>query len=206
MIKHRASWPQALTMLLACAAVFLAGYQLTLRHAMHQPSLPSSAVGWDAWVPFWPPSIVVYCSINLAYALAFLMPQDATRLQTLSIRLLGVQLAAFACFWSWPMRMHRVWPPTLEPWHRWFQWLSSFDDRGNLLPSLHVAILGVLWAHYRTRCAASNARWACDAWALCVLLSALTTWQHNLSDVLAGALLSGIALFWRAPGSSSPDE
>ncbi len=186
--------PQALTLLLACAAVFVAGYQLTLRHALRQPDLPSSAVFWDAWVPFWPASIVAYGSINLAYVLAFLLTREAAQLHLLSARVLLAQLLSFGCFWLWPLRTSRAWPPIPSTWSPWFEALASFDGASNLVPSLHVALLGILWHHFRSF---ASTRWhvaSLNAWALCVLVSALTTWQHHLADVLAGALLSAALL------------
>jgi PAP2 superfamily len=195
-VSERASRFQAVTLLMACAAVFLAGYQLTLRRALRLEDLPGSQGPWDAWVPFWPASIVVYCSINVTYALAFFVVRDGVGLHRLAARLLLVQLACFACFVGWPMRMQRRPDVGDTVWAPWFQALASFDGASNLVPSLHVAILGVLWSHFR---AGARARWArvgVDAWAVCVALSALTTWQHNVMDVLAGAALAWVVVRW----------
>lgn len=203
-MSERASRSQAVTLLMACAAVFAAGYQLTLRRALRLEDLPGSQGPWDAWVPFWPASIVVYCSINVAYVLAFFVARDGVSLRRLAARLLLVQLACFACFAWWPMRLQR-WPDVGgSVWAPWFQALATFDGASNLVPSLHVAILGVLWSHWRSVLSARWARAGCDAWALGVALSALTTWQHNLIDVLAGAGLAWVVVRWVVRDESAP--
>lgn len=195
-LNERATPTQALTLLMACAAVFVAGYQLTLRRALHLGDLPSSAAGWDAWVPFWPASIVVYCSIDVAYLVAFFVARQVARLHLLSARLLCVQLTCFTCFWLWPMRMHRAPDALATGWAPWYTALASFDGASNLAPSLHVAILGVLWSHFRALASTRAGRIACDAWAMCVGLSALTTWQHHVFDVLAGGAVSWVTVRW----------
>lgn len=177
-------------LLAACAAVFLAGYQLTLQRALRLGELPGSAWAWDAWVPFWPASIALYCSIDVAYLLAFFVTRDLSRLHRLAGRLLAVQLICFACFWLWPMRLEHARPVVDGAWGAWYSALASFDGASNLLPSLHVAILGVLWAHFRAGASTRRGRWACDAWAIGVALSALTTWQHHVLDVLAGGVVA----------------
>ena len=200
MTRHRLT--QNLFMLLACGGVFVAGYQLTLRHALRQPERWSSALPWDAWVPFWPASIVAYLSINVAYALAFLLTREVRHLHQLAARIVVVQWLSFICFWIWPMHMERHWPPMDDAWSAWYQGLAAFDGPSNLLPSLHVAILGILWRHCRASLKTRTQRVALDVWALCVLVSALTTWQHHVLDVLAGALLSGAviqAIRWHEP-------
>ncbi len=195
-MTERSSRFQSVTLLMACAAVCVAGYQLTLRRALRTEDLPGSHGPWDAWVPFWPASIVVYGSINVAYVLAFFVVRDGVSLHRLAARLLLVQLACFACFAWWPMRMQRR--PDLGDtvWAPWFDALASFDGASNLVPSLHVAILGVLWLHFRAGVRAGWVRVGVDAWAVCVALSALATWQHNVMDVLAGAALAWVVVRW----------
>jgi hypothetical protein len=202
-VSPRATRAQSLVLLLGCAAVFVAGYQLTLRRALRLGDLPSSAWVWDAWVPFWPASIVAYCSIDLAYPIAFFMARELAQLHRLAARLMLVQLTCFACFWFWPMRMSRVPQPAAPTWEAWFTALSAFDGASNLVPSLHVAILGVLWSHLRASMSARWSRLGCDGWALCVLLSALTTWQHHVIDVLLGAALSWVAVRGLVKGGAS---
>lgn len=195
-MNRRASPTQVLTLLMACVAVFLAGYQLTLRRALQLGELPSSAWWWDAWVPFLPASIVAYCSIDVAYLVAFFAVRQVAQLHLLAARLLVVQLVCFACFWLWPMRMHRVPGHVATGWETWFTALASFDGASNLVPSLHVAILGVLWCHFRCLAWPRWARVGCNVWAMCVGLSALTTWQHHVFDVLAGGALSWVTVRW----------
>lgn len=193
---------QAVLYLMAVGAVFVGGYQLTLRHASHHISETPIVDTWiwlDAWVPLWPWSIVVYCSLDLVYAAAFFICSEPRALRQLSIRLLLVQGLAFVSFWLFAFRMQRSLPVLEGLPALLYQWLASFDQPGNLLPSLHVAVLGVLWWTLRSYVGAPYRR-AWHAWAVAVCVSTLTTWQHHVLDVVAGGLLAWLVLWatwWR---------
>lgn len=179
--------------LVAVGGVFLGGYQLTLRHAHRLHELPSSVTAWDAWVPFWPASILPYASINLVYLAAFFLCRSERALQGLTLRLLFVQVSAFVCFWLWPLQWGRPRPALGGIWRMAYGWLASFDLPHNLAPSLHIAVLVVLWSWLRSITAPRWQPWV-HGWAAMVALSALTTWQHHLLDVAGGALLGALAL------------
>lgn len=191
--EARPSFGQALMHLVAVGCVFLGGYQLTLRHAHRLGTLPSSATAWDAWVPFWPASILPYASINLVYVGAFFLCRSERALQQLSLRLLAVQLGAFVCFWVWPLQWGGPAPAPAGLWAPAYGWLGSFDLPHNLLPSLHIAVLVVLWSLLRSVAPPRWLRWV-HGWAGVVALSALTTWQHHVLDVAGGAALGALAL------------
>ena len=60
--------------LLAVGAVFISGYQLTLRRAAKASSreiLLDTSVAADAWIPFLDFSILIYLSINVLYIAVF---------------------------------------------------------------------------------------------------------------------------------------
>jgi membrane-associated phospholipid phosphatase len=152
-------------------------------------------MAWDAAIPFWAGSILPYTSINLAFVLAFLWCPTERELNRLSIRLLCVQLVAFAFFWFYPLQAGRVRPAIDSQWGQVYQLLSQFDMPLNMLPSLHIGVLCVLWPVVRSR-ALGHWKKAADAWGFAVAISALTTWQHHLLDVAAGALLGLLVIFF----------
>jgi membrane-associated phospholipid phosphatase len=174
---------------LAVAAVFAGGYQLTLQRAARLAPRADTWTRLDAWVPLWPWSIVPYCSLDLVYPAAFFICSRYEALRRLSVRLLLVQGLSFVCFWWLPFRMQRVVPEVQGLAGRLYQWLGLFDGSGNLLPSLHIGVLGVLWWTLLPN-VALRYRLVWHAWAVSVCVSALTTWQHHLLDVLAGGLLA----------------
>lgn len=182
--------------LLAVGAMFGAGYQLTLHRAERlwvlANGLPSSWLAADAWVPFWAPALVPYASINLAYPAAFFLCRDLRELQGLALRLMAVQALAFTAFWQWPLRLAHPRPELSGPWAEAYGWLGWFDRPYNLVPSLHVAALVVLWAAGCRRFGPRARPWL-HAWALAVALSTLLSWQHHLLDVAAGAALGALA-------------
>ncbi|MEK8031994.1 hypothetical protein AACH06_14295 [Ideonella sp. DXS29W] len=192
-LPSRPSPGQALMHLVAVGGVFLGGYQLTLRRAHRLGELPSSLSSWDAWVPFWPASILPYASINLVYLAAFFLCRTERALLRLTLQLLFVQIAAFICFWCWPLQWGRPRPALEGIWAQAYGWLGSFDLPHNLAPSLHIAVLVVLWSLLRSIVLPRHRVWV-HAWAGVVALSALTTWQHHLLDVAGGAVLGALAL------------
>ncbi|MDB5846926.1 MAG: serine/threonine protein phosphatase [Rhodoferax sp.] len=190
---------QAALYLVAVAAVFVSGYQLTLRHAARLPARPDTAVWLDAWVPLWPWSVVPYCSLDLVYLAAFFICSEPQALRRLSLRLLAVQGVAFVCFWLLPFHMRRAVPEVPGLPAHLYQWLGLFDQPGNLLPSLHIAVLGVLWCTLLPH-VPPRFRKPWHAWAVAVGVSALTTWQHQVPDVLAGGLLAWLVVRASPPG------
>jgi membrane-associated phospholipid phosphatase len=187
--------------LLAVGGAFGGLYQLSLRHAAqlaNKTALIHTATAADAWVPFWPWSIVVYLSINFAYVAAFYRCRDEADLARLSQRLLAVQSAACLCFWLFPTQMLRLQPFEGSGWDTLYRALGVFDQPFNLAPSLHVGVVVVLWAQLCERCQAYR-RWACHVWAVSVALSALFTWQHHLIDIALGLALGFVCLL---PGSN----
>jgi protein-tyrosine phosphatase len=78
-----------------------------------------------------------------------------------------------------------------------FAALTSFDQPFNQAPSLHIALLVILWVLY----ARHLPRWALyllHPWFALVGASVLTTYQHHFIDVPTGALL-GLFCLWLWP-------
>jgi hypothetical protein len=80
--------------------------------------------------------------------------------------------------------------------------LGRFDQPYNQAPSLHVALLVILWTLYAGK-AKGAWRWTLHAWFTAIGISVLTTYQHHFVDVPTGALL-GFACVWIWPMHEPP--
>src|SRR5205823_4820563 len=78
-----------------------------------------------------------------------------------------------------------------------FAALASFDKPFNQAPSLHIALLVVLWRLYATH-VPPVARWPLHLWFTVIGVSVLTTYQHHFFDIPTGALL-GVFCLWLWP-------
>ncbi len=78
-----------------------------------------------------------------------------------------------------------------------FAVLGGFDKPFNQAPSLHIALLVVIWDHLRGRLP-RKARLLWHLWCLLIGVSVLTTWQHHVIDIPTGMLL-GLSAVWLFP-------
>src|SRR5690606_18831494 len=83
-----------------------------------------------------------------------------------------------------------------------FDVLGGFDKPFNQAPSLHIALLVIIWDHLRRRFT-GTARLVWDAWCVLIGASVLTTWQHHVMDIPTGLLL-GLFALWAFPADSHP--
>src|SRR5262249_41796819 len=74
-----------------------------------------------------------------------------------------------------------------------FEALGSVDQPYNQAPSLHIALLVVLWEFY-LRHVPRAMRWPLHLWFATIGVSVLTTYQHHFFDVPTGALLGFFCL------------
>ncbi|PAT33554.1 serine/threonine protein phosphatase [Vandammella animalimorsus] len=198
-------WRQALWRLLALAVLFYTSYGLA-NYAAEQRALGhwgSQGVGsvvfdWERHIPLWPWTIVPYWSINLLYALSLFVCRSRQELLTHWRRLLTVQAVAIACFLLWPLRFAWQRPAIDGVFGLLFDALMGFDKPFNQAPSLHIALLVVLWLLYGRHLQAPWARWLLHGWFALIGLSVLTTWQHHFIDLPTGALL-GLLAAWLWP-------
>ena len=109
--------------------------------------------------------------------------------------MLAVQLIAIGCFLLFPLQCTFLKPESTGAFGRLFAVLQRFDKPFNQAPSLHVGLAVILWA-----CFSAHLRglWrvAMQGWLLLVMISTMTTYQHQFIDLPAGVLvgLLGIAL------------
>jgi hypothetical protein len=108
-----------------------------------------------------------------------------------------VQAACMLAFVCWPTGNVRVLPQPDGVSGLLFAQLRAFEAPFNMAPSLHAAVLVVVWQAWRQwlRADARALRWLWHGACGLILLSTLTTWQHDLLDVLAGLLVGALALW-----------
>jgi membrane-associated phospholipid phosphatase len=149
---------------------------------------------WDAAVPFVEWSIWIYVSQFALLPLAFVLARDDLDRHRAYYASLAATAIAAVVFVAWPTQIARPAIVGEDLTAAAWRLLYSSDVPGNCFPSLHVAlsvIAGtVLWR--------SDRRLVALLWPGLIAVSTLTTRQHVLLDVAAGAALA-IACWSLAP-------
>jgi len=158
----------------------------------------SLVFGWEQGIPLWPWTIIPYWSIDLLYGFAFLCCRDKAASNRLALRLLSAQLIAVTCFFLWPLRFTFERPVIEGISGALFDVLTNFDLPYNQAPSLHIALLVIIWRQFATFATGRVVRGFIHGWAFLIGLSALTTWQHHFIDVPTG-LAVGFLCLWLLP-------
>lgn len=198
-------WGRALVWLIGLGAFFYSSYGLANYIAGQRAFVPSIVFGWEHGMPFLPWTIIPYWSVNLFYAASLFVCTSRAELDTLGRRLLTAQIIAVACFLAFPLRFSFAKPETGGGLPGFmFDALLSFDKPYNQAPSLHIALLVILWVHYAGHLPAW-ARWLLHPWFALIGISVLTTYQHHFFDIPTGALL-GLFCLWLWPDRYPPLE
>ena len=181
---------------------FFASYGFANWAAAQRESVGVWVFDWERGMPLWPWTIIPYWSIDLLYGLSFLLPRTRRELDSHALRLLSAQVIAVSCFLLFPLRFSFE-RPALEGVFGWlFDLLMGFDKPFNQAPSLHIALLVILWTAYG-RYAGGLWRWLLHGWFALIGLSVLTTWQHHFIDVPTGALAGWLCVWlWPREGRS----
>lgn len=178
-------------------AFFVIGYSMTNQWAAAQPSPHSLHGPWDALVPFMGWTIWPYLSLNLLYPCVFFAFENVRALRRHAVRIALVQTVCFVVFRLWPTAAVREPPDVTGVVGALFAQLRAFEQPVNMAPSLHAAVLVLVWRAGTFALRAHSAGRMCwHAWCALILLSTLTTWQHDIADVVAGTLLGALALWW----------
>lgn len=169
--------------------------------ASRRDDVGSIVFSWEHSIPFVAWTIVPYWSINLFYGLSLLLNDNRQGVNRLAGRFLTAQLVAVTCFILFPLTATFVRPPTTGLPGFMFAVLGGFDKPFNQAPSLHIALLVIIWDHWRHRLSdLLLSLW--HVWCFLIGASVLTTWQHHFIDIPTGALLGFFAL-WLFPRSGA---
>ena len=165
--------------------------------ASQRAHVPNVAFAWESAIPFLGWTIIPYWSINLFYALCLFINTTPRDVDMLARRYLTIQIIAVACFIAFPLEATFVRPATSGLPGFMFAVLGGFDKPFNQAPSLHIALLVVIWDHLRGRLP-RKVRLLWHLWCFLIGASVLTTWQHHVIDIPTGMLL-GLFAVWLFP-------
>jgi protein-tyrosine phosphatase/membrane-associated phospholipid phosphatase len=194
---------RALLWLICLAPLFYASYGTANWLASRRVDVPNITFAWEYAIPFIAWTIFPYWSINLFYGLSLFFNDTPLEVDRLAKRYLTAQLIAVACFIAFPLTAIFQKPPTSGAAGFLFDMLGGFDKPFNQAPSLHIALLTIIWSHWRGRLS-GIIRWVWHIWCALIGLSVLTTYQHHFIDVPTGLLLGLFALWLFPAGAPSP--
>jgi len=187
--------------LLFLGPFFFLTYGAANRYAAQQDAafgVGSLVFGWEQNIPLWPWTIIPYWSIDLLYGFAFLCCRDKAASKLLALRLLTAQLICVTCFFLYPFRFTFERPALAGISGALFDALTSFDLPYNQAPSLHIALLVIIWWQFARFATGRVTRGFIHSWAFLIGLSVLTTWQHHFIDLPTG-LAVGFLCLWLLP-------
>jgi membrane-associated phospholipid phosphatase len=190
-------WRRALAWLAFLGPFFFATYGFATYLAAQSAHVGGIVFEWERHIPFVGWTILPYWTIDALYALSLFVCADRRELDTHARRLLTAQVVAVDCFVAFPLRFTFD-RPAVDGASGWlFAVLGRFDQPFNQAPSLHIALLVILWSLYAVKLH-GIARFALHAWFALIAVSVLTTYQHHFIDLPTGALL-GFACLWLWP-------
>jgi protein-tyrosine phosphatase/membrane-associated phospholipid phosphatase len=194
---------RALIWLVFLAPLFYISYGAANWLASQRANVPNITFAWEHTIPFIAWTIFPYWSINLFYGLSLFFNDTTAETDRLAKRYLTAQLIAVACFIAFPLTAIFQKPPTGGAAGFLFDLLGGFDKPFNQAPSLHIALLTIIWSHWRGRLTGLF-RWVWHIWCALIGISVLTTYQHHFIDIPTGLLLGLFALWLFPPQAESP--
>jgi protein-tyrosine phosphatase/membrane-associated phospholipid phosphatase len=150
---------------------------------------------WERYIPFIPAAIVPYMSIDLFFFFSPLLCQSRAELHAHAKRVALAIVAAGICFLLFPLKMGTIHKHVGGFDGLLFDFLGGFDRPYNLVPSLHIALLAILWSIY-SRHTRGALKWLLQAWFVLIAASTLLTGQHHVVDLAGGFLLGWLCLYF----------
>jgi hypothetical protein len=193
-------WRRAIAWLCLLGPFFFVSYGAANWLAARHSHVGSIVFGWEHSIPFVPWTIIPYWSIDAFYAVSVFVCTSRAELDTHAKRLLTAQAVAVPCFILFPLQFTFVKPELTGFDGFLFAALASFDKPFNQAPSLHIALLAILWVLF-ARHVPPVVLWPMRLWFAILAVSVLTTYQHHFFDVPTGALL-GFACLWLWPDAA----
>ncbi len=178
--------------LLAVGLPFTLLYALSNHLTQQRSDVGEGVFAWERHIPFVDWTIWPYLSIGLFFIASFFSGRGALDLHCK--RLLLVLAMALVIYALVPLRYTFERPATSGLTALAFEGLAAFDRPYNRAPSLHIAVLVLLWVHFEARLR-GLARAALAGWFVLIGVSVLTTYQHHMIDIPAGAAVA-LACVW----------
>lgn len=193
---------RAFLWLLFLGPFFFLSYGFANWAAAQRAEVGAIVFGWEQSIPFLAWTIVPYWSIDLFYGVSLFVCATRVELDVHARRLLCAQLISTACFLLFPLRFTFDQPATDGLYGLMFDVLRGFDKPFNQAPSLHIALLVIIWIVY-LRHLRGIWRWTLNAWFVLIAVSVLTTYQHHFIDLPTGLWLGWFCV-WLFPGNGRP--
>ncbi len=190
-------WRRASLWLLFLGPFFFLSYGFANWLAAQQNDVPTMVFAWEKQIPFIAWTIIPYWLIDLFYVISVFICKSKLELDRHAKRLLCTQIIAVICFILFPLAFSFDRPESTGTTGFMFATLNSFDKPFNQAPSLHIALLILLWVLY-VRHLPKYLLWPCHALAILIGISVLTTYQHHFIDIPTGMLL-GFLCIWLWP-------
>lgn len=202
MLAEPRPWRWALLWGALLGVLFFSSYNTVNSFTAQRGDVGVYVFGWERHIPFLAWSIVPYWSIDLLYGLALFTARSKAELFLLGKRLLAAQIICISGFLLWPLRFSFVRPPSEGVFGVLFDALAGFDLPYNQAPSLHIALLLVLWRHYADLLRVPALRVLLHGWFGLIGISVLTTYQHHFIDLIIGAWAGALCLLLVPDGAA----
>jgi hypothetical protein len=138
-------WRRAVAWLCLLGPFFFTSYGAANWLAEQRAHVGAIVFAWKYSIPLVPWTILPYWSIDAFYALSLFVCTSKAELDTHALRLLTAQIGAVTCFILFPLRFTFVRPEATGLDGLLFAALASFDKPFNQAPSLHIALLCIIW-------------------------------------------------------------
>lgn len=195
-------WRRALLWLALLGPFFFISYSIANTLAAHRSDVGSIVFEWEHVIPFMAWTIVPYWIIDALYGVSLFVCKTKAELDSHAKRLLTAQIIAVICFILFPLSYSFTRPATEGIAGAMFTALTSFDKPFNQAPSLHIALLIILWVLY-LRHVPRKWQWLLHSVCGLIGISVLTTYQHHFIDIPTGLLLGWLCVWlWPQTGPS----
>jgi protein-tyrosine phosphatase len=190
-------WKAAALWLAFLGPFFFASYGLANWVTSHRAGVGSVAFAWERHIPFLAWTILPYWSVDAFYAVSLFVCRTRRELAMHVRRLLLAQALCIAGFLAFPLRFTFSRPAAGGVFGAMFTALAGFDKPFNQAPSLHIALLLILWVRFASHLGRTG-RALLHGWFVLIALSVMTTYQHHFLDVPTG-LWAGLVCLWLVP-------
>lgn len=185
----RPTWREAAVWAAGVSLLFMAVYSTTNALAAMRADVPAVYFPWELRIPLVPAMIVPYMSIDLFFVGSFFICATRREMRAHATRLATAIAVAGLFFAMFPLKLGFARTPVTGVFGPVFALLRGFDQPHNLAPSLHIALLSILWVVY-TRHTEGLLNGAVRVWFILIVASTLLTHQHQLLDVVTGQILA----------------
>lgn len=150
-------------------------------------------------IPFYPSWSIIYLSINLFLLLSLIVYDKWQPLAALALTLLCETLIAGLLFILFPTQLSYS-PTNIVNNFVTITHIATYVSlKNNYFPSLHTAFAVTAALAYSQHCRSLIIKIAFFIWAILIPVATLLIHEHQLLDILAGAILAVVSYHWILP-------